>query len=895
MIPSVFSDPFVVLVLFAVFSFVGWVIEMAYRSVEHWRFVNAGFLYGPVVPIYGFGGLAVVWLDYAFGPTNLLVKMLAFTVVLTALEYVAGFLSERIFGLRLWDYSKNRFNLQGRVCLLFSILWGVLAVFHAQVLFPAVLGMVQQLSPQWLRVASALILVAFAVDLVFSVVALRSFRTAIASSKVRISASLRRIADAFPYARQKLVTGLIRKNGQSISSLIRMYHDRWVTVWQRHRPLDEEYESIVSDILQNDTFLRLKSFRHHTSSIFEHVQVVSYIAYRVCKRLGVDYRSAARGGLLHDFFLYDWHNHDLPELAKDKNHGWEHPKIALRNAARYFSLNAIERDIILRHMWPFTLVPPQYVESYAVCLVDKYVTTKEYLFPRWASRHRIVREKRGIQQLQALSDGNPALESEAVDRAKAGSRSLVKKRPRVKLITIPWSYDVPTLSLASLAAVTPKEMEVSLVDVLRQRLILDEPVNLVGISASTPSIKAAYELADFYRARGAVVVIGGHHATAMPEEALQHADAVVCGEGETSWARICDQFLTNPARVGGIYRDPAPDLSVLPQPRTDLMCLERYSRYAYPVTATRGCPHRCSFCFSRYMSPTYHKFPIAHVLEQVRRRPPFVRGMYFVDDNLVGDVDYTRELFRALKHERIPFVMQARIEVASDPEMLRLAHEAGCIAISTGYESISQMSLNRVGKQADASTYKEASRAIFEAGMAPSSNWVLGFDWDGPDCFDQTLAFLDDSWVLDAAFTTEIPFPGTPAFKRYEREGRILTYDYDEYVGKDHVVIRPKEMMPEQLRDGIRRLAKEFYSVRRIRSRLRRVKSNPLILDAFPISQRNRVALFVGMYQAYHWHELMIPPLRRFANGIKRTNVLLRHRDAILRSNFDQAPTGTDG
>ena len=128
------------------------------------------------------------------------------------------------------------------------------------------------------------------------------------------------------------------------------------------------------------------------------------------------------------------------------------------------------------------------------------------------------------------------------------------RRPKLKLITLPWELSYPALSLASLAAVTPDQFDIAIIDLLREKLFFDEEVDLVGITASTPRINAAYALADLYRAKGVTVVIGGHHATAMPEEALRHADAVVTGEGETSWMRICDEFLTDPKSVSGITK-----------------------------------------------------------------------------------------------------------------------------------------------------------------------------------------------------------------------------------------------------------------------------------------------------------------------------------------------------
>jgi uncharacterized protein len=151
------------------------------------------------------------------------------------------------------------------------------------------------------------------------------------------------------------------------------------TIMNDRKPAEQEFNAIVSDILDNEEFLKLKNFFHTNSSIYEHARIVSYLAYRLCKYLNLDYTSAARGALLHDFFLYDWRNHDLPELAKDKYHGVAHPKIALNNALKHFKLNDLEKDIIVKHMWPLTLIPPRYQESYIVTFTDKYVASREFI------------------------------------------------------------------------------------------------------------------------------------------------------------------------------------------------------------------------------------------------------------------------------------------------------------------------------------------------------------------------------------------------------------------------------------------------------------------------------------------------------------------------------------
>jgi uncharacterized protein len=144
-------------------------------------------------------------------------------------------------------------------------------------------------------------------------------------------------------------------------------------------PFEKEYYETVQDILRHEEFLKLKDYFHHNSSIYAHVHDVAYLSYRICKYFKLDYRSAARGALLHDFFLYDWRNHDVPDLPRKKFHGLAHPAIAVANAKKYFSINDMEEDIIKKHMWPLTLVPPKYKESYIVSFADKYLSSKEFI------------------------------------------------------------------------------------------------------------------------------------------------------------------------------------------------------------------------------------------------------------------------------------------------------------------------------------------------------------------------------------------------------------------------------------------------------------------------------------------------------------------------------------
>ncbi|MBN1532384.1 MAG: hypothetical protein JXA20_06960 [Spirochaetes bacterium] len=375
---------------FALYSFTGWIIEALYRSWTQRRPVNPGFLFGPFVPIYGIGALMVLLLHQVMAPLNPALQFLAYGAVLSLVEYAAGEFFERAFGLKLWDYSDSRFSLRGKISLPFSLAWAALAMILAYLLHPLARGAVAALDRTAALAFSAVFLSYFAADVTVSVISLRRFRRDIAylyeryvtlsnREVQRIIGSFRRILGAFPDLNRHLQLNLNEHLKARLDRMMGRLSRTLEAAVADRRPQEAEYLDIVKDILAHPEFLRLKDFFHHNSSIYEHARIVSYLSYRVCRYLDLDYVSAARGGLLHDFFLYDWRNHDAPDLPREKFHGLEHPRIALENSLKYFTLNDTERDIIVKHMWPLTFLPPRYRESFVVTFVDKYVSSREFV------------------------------------------------------------------------------------------------------------------------------------------------------------------------------------------------------------------------------------------------------------------------------------------------------------------------------------------------------------------------------------------------------------------------------------------------------------------------------------------------------------------------------------
>jgi len=435
-------------VLFAFYAFCGWLVEVGYRSFHAGRFVNPGFLRGPFVPLYAMGAASIVLLGRPLEGLHPVVQVPIYGVVLTALEYVVGWLLEKWLHVQLWTYEDSRFNWHGRICLSFSAAWTGLAVAFSLWIHPAALWFFGRGDTQILRLTALMFTAYLALDTLGSVAEIRAFRLFLGRLQSdfvtrrdfeleRQLGRLRRLLEAFPDLNRQLFT-VMKKNLQGALPKIwvQNFHRFLVGAGKRHpagvakrpavgrlrrlfwlplrsvpgrlrrvparlrlvpgrlrrvparlqagflrrRPSRVEYAALVKDILTHPEFLRTRDFPHHKHvTIFTHACAVSYLSYSICKKFGLDYRSAARGGLLHDFFLYDWRNHDVPDLPREKFHGLAHPKIALENARTYFELNDTERDCILRHMWPLTPMPPRTREAFIVSMVDKWVASREFL------------------------------------------------------------------------------------------------------------------------------------------------------------------------------------------------------------------------------------------------------------------------------------------------------------------------------------------------------------------------------------------------------------------------------------------------------------------------------------------------------------------------------------
>ena len=389
-----------------------------------------------------------------------------------------------------------------------------------------------------------------------------------------------------------------------------------------------------------------------------------------------------------------------------------------------------------------------------------------------------------------------------------------------------WSilFGYPIITLPHLAALTPRKHDVKIVNENYDDIDFNEKVDLVGITSYTMTAPRAYEIADEFRKRGVKVILGGYHPTALPEEAKQHADSVILGLAENSWPRAVEDM--EKGKLKPFYeRDLDFDVEKIPPLRRDLI---RHNPFLGAIQTTKGCPHKCEFCaISSFCGSIVKQRPIKNVIEEIKNMP---NKMFVIHDpHLTLNKKYAVELFKEMIRQKIKkkWVANGTTNVLAnaDEKFLKLARKAGCVEWFVGFESVNQEALNHINKKHNkVETFRTLIKNLHKFNMTVQGGIIFGFDEDTPDVFDATIETIN-SWDLDVLEVNILtPYPGTRLFDRLEKEGRILTKNWSLYNQVD-VVFQPKNLTPKELREGARKVAKEFYSMGNIISRNMRIIS----------------------------------------------------------------------
>jgi radical SAM superfamily enzyme YgiQ (UPF0313 family) len=368
----------------------------------------------------------------------------------------------------------------------------------------------------------------------------------------------------------------------------------------------------------------------------------------------------------------------------------------------------------------------------------------------------------------------------------------------------------PPLGLATLAGYLDEDDEVTMQDEHVERLNLDDEPDLVGIQVYITSARRAYQIADHYRRRGVHVALGGVHVTSLPEEAKHHADTIFLGPGEDTWPQFLRDFRSG--RPGAVYRSAVRTLVDQPPVRRDLI---KRHLYLLPnsIAVSRGCPHRCDFCYNEPFfrgGRSFYTQQVDQALSEIERLPG--RHLYFLDDHLFGARRFALDLFDGMKGMGRLWQAAGTVQSVLAPGLLEAAVESGLRSLFVGFETLDPSNLEDQHKFHNMHRdYAAAVRRLHDLGVMINASFVFGMDGDDDGVFGRTVEWAISHGIETATFHILTPYPGTALHTRLEAQGRITTEDWDLYDTR-HAVFRPAGMSAEQLEAGYWRAYRDFYS-----------------------------------------------------------------------------------
>lgn len=406
----------------------------------------------------------------------------------------------------------------------------------------------------------------------------------------------------------------------------------------------------------------------------------------------------------------------------------------------------------------------------------------------------------------------------------------IGKKPGEKYIG---TWKMEPLTIAVLSSLTPARFERQFFDDRIELIDYDTPADLVVITLETYTAKRGYTIAARFRQRGVPVLVGGYHATLLPNEAQLHADSVLCGNAETVWGMMLDDFENR--RLQKRYYGSTAYTSVMPD--RSVFAGKKYLPIRMVETG-RGCGHNCSFCaIAAYYGCEYHPRPQEQVTADLAASPH--KYHFLVDDNLVADLGNCKTLLQKITPLNIKWAGQGTLTMARDPELLRLMKRSGCELILIGFESLNPQSLAQMNKSWETALGErdELVQRIHDAGLGIYATFVFGYDGDDEAAFVRTLEFSKKHRFYTAAFNHLLPFPGTATYANLRDQNRLLREKWwleDDY-NYGELAFRPKHMSAERMSNLCRDARREFSGAAAVFNRgiAAMGRSSPLMWSLF--------------------------------------------------------------
>jgi radical SAM superfamily enzyme YgiQ (UPF0313 family) len=368
----------------------------------------------------------------------------------------------------------------------------------------------------------------------------------------------------------------------------------------------------------------------------------------------------------------------------------------------------------------------------------------------------------------------------------------------------------PPLGLATLAAYLRPDEEAAIVDEHVGALDVHDRPDLVAIQVYITNARRAYALADYYRAKGVFVILGGLHVTSLPDEAAAHADAIFLGPGEQTFPQFLVDFRARRPRRRYTSTS-GRTLDRVPPVRRDLISRRSYL-VPNSIVVTRGCPQHCDFCYKDAFfegGRSFYTQRVDDALAEIERLPG--RHLYFLDDHLFGDPHFARALFDGMRGMGRLFQGAATVDSILRDDLVEHAAAAGLRSLFVGFETLSPQNLRGSNKRQNLGRdYAAVTRRLHSLGIMINGSFVFGMDDDDESVFARTVEWAIAQGITTATFHIQTPYPGTRLFERMNSSGRILTRDWDLYDTR-HVVYQPQRLSPEQLKTGYDWAYREFY------------------------------------------------------------------------------------
>jgi len=384
------------------------------------------------------------------------------------------------------------------------------------------------------------------------------------------------------------------------------------------------------------------------------------------------------------------------------------------------------------------------------------------------------------------------------------------------------------LQLGVLAGLTPADIDVAMVDDRVETILYDDPTDLVAITVETFTARRAYEISAEYRRRGIPVIMGGMHATLLPEEVQHHTDSIYCGDAEFLWQQVLADAQSG--QLKPVYNAPVGPPQLGMQARREIFKKGMYLPISL-VQFSRGCPNECIFCAtSVFFNKSHHPRPVDEVIAEIESQRR--KLIFLVDDNMLYNQKAAKSLFRELIPLKIRWFSQASIDMTNDLELMDLMAQSGCLGHVVGFESLDKASLESMKKTPNLhawNNYKQPLEIVRDFGLQLWAAFILGYEYDTCDTIMRTVEFALKNKFTFAAFNTLIPYPNTPLYKRLQSEGRLL-YDGKWWLHPDYrfnyAAFKPRLMTANELTEACLAARSKFNSLGSIISRALDFKTN---------------------------------------------------------------------